>query len=303
MQPLAIGLDLGGTQLRAALIDPSGRVEERIALATEAQAGPEVVVGQIVEAVARVSRSVDRKRIRGVGVSAPGPLDTVRGIALALPTLAGFVDFPLAETLARRTGLPVRLENDGIAAVLAEWRFGAGRGCDNVVYVTLSTGIGGGVVVDGRVLRGRMGMAGHVGHMTIVRDGAPCPCGNRGCFEAYASGPAFAARASARLGRPTGAEAVFAAATGGDAVARALVAEEADLIGTGIANLLHLYSPQVVVLGGGLSTQFDALAPGIAARLGVSAMPSFRDVPVVSAALGGNAGLVGAGILILDPAA
>ena len=303
MTDLAVGIDLGGTSLRAALVGADGRVAARRALATRAREGPDVVVGQIVEAVAAVSAMAGTGRIRGVGVSAPGPLDTRRGVALQLPTLAGFADFPLAETLARRLGMPVRLENDGIAACLGEWRFGAGRGRENLVYVTLSTGIGGGAVVDGRLLRGRMGLAGHVGHMTIVRDGVPCPCGNRGCWEAYAAGPAFAARASARAGRPMDAAAVFDAAAAGEPLARELVAEEADLIGIGVANLLHLFSPEVVVLGGGLGNRFDALLPGIAARLARAAMPCFRDVPVVPAALGDNAGLVGAGLLVLDPAA
>ncbi|HET9069918.1 MAG TPA: ROK family protein [Amaricoccus sp.] len=299
---LAIGVDLGGTQLRAALVAPDGRIEARQAVATRAGDGPEAVLDQIAEAVATVARAAPGQRIRGVGVSAPGPLDTGRGVALRLPTLAGFTDFPLAEALARRLGLPVRLENDGIAACLAEWRLGAGQGRQNLVYVTLSTGIGGGVIADGRVLRGRMGLAGHVGHMTIVKDGALCPCGNRGCWEAYAAGPAFAARASARAGHPLDAAAVFAAADAGDPLAQELVAEEADLVGVGLANLLHLYSPEIIVLGGGLASRFEALRPGIAARLAASAMPAFRDVPLAPAALGGNAGLVGAGLLVLDPA-
>jgi len=197
--------------------------------------------------------------------------------------------------------MPVRLENDGIAAAIGEWRLGAGRGYANLVFVTLSTGIGGGVVIDGRVLRGRMGMAGHVGHMTVVQDGEPCPCGNRGCWEAYAAGPALAARASRRAGREMDAAAVFDAAAAGDPLAVELVAEEADLVGVGLASLLHLYSPEILILGGGLATRFDALRPGIAARLARAAMPSFRDVPVVPAGLGGDAGLVGAGLLVLDP--
>jgi glucokinase len=300
---LAIGVDLGGTQLRAGLVDAAGRVAARTAVATAAQAGPDAVVGQIAEAAERVAAGVERGAIRGVGVSAPGPLDTPRGVALRVPTLAGFEGYPLAATLGRRLGLPVRLENDGIAAAIAEWRFGAGRGRANLVYVTLSTGIGGGVISDGRVLRGRMGLAGHVGHMTIAAGGAPCPCGNRGCWEAYASGTAFAARAGERLGRPVTAAGVFEAAAAGDARAGALVAEEADLVGTGLASLLHLYSPEVLILGGGLGSQLEALRPGIAARIAAAAMPPFRDVPVVGAALGGDAGLVGAGLLVLDPAA
>ena len=139
-----------------------------------------------------------RERICGVGVCSPGPLDTISGTALGVPTLAGFADLPLRRMLEERFGLPVRLENDGIAAAIGEWRFGAGRGFDNVLYVTVSTGIGAGVISEGRVLRGRRGLAGHAGHMTIVRDGDRCSCGNRGCWEAYGAGPAFTHRARRR---------------------------------------------------------------------------------------------------------
>ena len=299
----AIAVDLGGTQLRAALVAPDGTLAARVARPTFAGAGPEAVLAQIAEAVGEVAAGAGE--VAGVGVASPGPLDTSRGVALDLPMLRGFAGFPFAAALADRLGLPVRLENDGIAAAIGEWRRGAGQGRDNLVYVTLSTGIGGGIVADGRVLRGRMGLAGHVGHMTIVKDGAPCPCGNRGCWEAYAAGPAFADRAAHRLGcRPgdpaAAPPAVFDAAAAGDPAARALVEEEADLAGIGIASLLHLYSPEVVILGGGLAARFDALLPGIAARVATAAMPAFRGVPILPAALGGNAGLVGAALLVQD---
>jgi glucokinase len=252
-----------------------------------------------------------RDDLIGVGICAPGPLDAKRGVALATPTIAGFVDLPLAAMVEERLGLPVRLENDGIAAALGEWRFGAGVGCHNLAYVTVSTGIGGGVVAAGRILRGRRGMAGHVGHMTIVRDGDVCSCGNRGCWEAYASGTAFARRARVSAadspstalganGAPIDASAVFVAASRGDALARRLVSEEADLLGVGIVNLLHLYSPDVVVVGGGLSNGFDLLHPGIVARIKAAAMPPFRDTPVLRAALGGDSGLIGASTLVFD---
>ena len=137
---------------------------------------------------------VDRhkQRIAGVGVSAPGPLDSETGTIIAIPTLPGWEEFPLATTLAREFGLPVVVENDGIAAANGEWRFGSARELRHFVYVTVSTGIGGGVVVDGRLLHGRRGLAGHVGHMVIAPDGPLCSCGARGCFEALASGSALA---------------------------------------------------------------------------------------------------------------
>ena len=308
---LAIGIDLGGTQIRAALIDHDGTILKRLAEPTQANAGPDVVIGQMVALAASAAEGVDRGMIAGVGVSSPGPLDTRDGIALAIPTLAGFVDFPLRAALARALSMPVALENDGIAAALGEWRFGAARGFANAVYVTVSTGIGGGVIVDGRVLRGRRGMAGHVGHMSFVRGGELCVCGNHGCFEAYGSGTAFtrraviaaagdAATALGKSGQPIDAATVFAAATAGDGLARQLVAEEAQILGQGFASLLHLYSPDILVMGGGLSNQFALLESGITAALHEGAMPAFRDTPVVPAALGNNSGLIGAATLVFE---
>ena len=310
MSPLAVALDLGGTQARGALIDAAGTVLARAHTRTAAAAGSEAVVQQLHELVVSVMRDTAAERVRGVGVCSPGPLDTFSGVALGVPTIAGFVDFPLRRMLETRIGLPVQVENDGIAAAIGEWRFGAGRGFSNVIYVTVSTGIGAGIIADGQVLRGRRGLAGHAGHMTIVRDGELCVCGNRGCWEAYGAGPALERRARRQaLVNPSSAlhadadalqaADVFAAAETGDALARELVAEEADILGVGIASLLHLYSPEIVVIGGGLSAAFDALAPGIRARLQTSAMHAFRDIEIVPAALGANSGLIGAATLAL----
>jgi glucokinase len=308
--PLAIGIDLGGSQVRAALIDRAGKVLKRSAVATEAAAGPDIVIEQLCAVAGEVGEGIDRSQLAGIGVAAPGPLDSETGVVLGIPTIAGFVDFPLAERLTSRLATPVTLENDGIAAALGEWRFGAGQGHKHLVYVTVSTGIGGGIISDGRVLRGRKGMAGHIGHMTIVRDGALCACGNRGCWEAYGSGTALAQRAQARSktapgtvladGRIVDARGVFDAERLGDRLARELVAEEASILGVGIVSLLHLYSPEVVILGGGLAHAFDALYPGIASHVAEAAMPAFRDAAIVRAALTGNSGLIGAASMVFD---
>lgn len=296
MRDHVIGIDLGGTQIRAALVDGGGAIIARAAEPTAADAGPAVVIGQIAALAAMVGQGVDRARIAGAGVSSPGPLDTVRGIALTIPTIKGFVDFPLRDALAQALKMPVVLENDGIAAAIGEWQRGAGKGFANVVYVTVSTGIGGGIIADNRVLRGRQGMAGHVGHMSFIQGGEMCSCGNRGCFEAYASGPAFTRRAQ-KAGLGEDAAAVFSAALAGDALAQRLVKQEAEMLGQGFASLMHLYSPDIVVMGGGLSNQFDALHAGIIAAVNIHAMPAFRDTPVVRAALGSNSGLIGAASL------
>ncbi|MCO6049192.1 ROK family protein [Mesorhizobium sp. RP14(2022)] len=304
-EPLAIGVDIGGTRLRAALVDRTGRLHARQEVRTAAKDGPEAVVSQIRELVAIVSAHAPRGQVAGIGVCSPGPIDTEEGIALGVPTLAGWDGAPIARMIGDALNLPVRLENDGIAAAHGEWRFGAGRGLRHLVYVTVSTGIGGGVVLDGRLLHGRQGLAGHIGHMGIERDGALCSCGTRGCWEAYASGTAFARNIRQRvamesrsaLAADAGPAEVFAEARAGDHLAAALVAEEGDVLGLGIASLVHLFSPEAVILGGGVSNGFDLLEPFIRQRLQTNAMPAFRDTILCRAGLGEDSGLVGAAAL------
>ncbi|MEO6610406.1 MAG: ROK family protein [Aestuariivirga sp.] len=301
MKDIAIAVDLGGTQLRAALVDAAGNILERDSVLTEAEAGPEKVVQQIGELVSKVKTKAAGFEILGVGVSSPGPLDTDKGLALSLPTLKGFTEFPLRDALKKTLQMDVKLENDGIAAAIGEWRFGAGQGLANLVYVTVSTGVGGGVIVDNHVMRGRKGMGGHVGHMAIEPDGLMCNCGNKGCIEAYAAGPAFTARARKRMANPAiTTQQVFAAAKSGDAVAKELVAHEAMLLGLCFTSLLHLFSPEILVMGGGLSNEFEALYPAIRAYMDANAMAAFKDVPLVKAKLGDNSGLIGAASLVFD---
>ena len=285
----ALGFDLGGTQVRAALVE-GGQVLRRAALRTDVAGGPEAVMEQFL----RLGESVaDKAAPVAVGIAAPGPLDTVTGVVDHIPTLPGWEGFALRDRLAHAFGLPAVVENDGIAAAQGEWRHGAGRGLAHLVYVTVSTGVGGGVVVDGRLLHGRRGMAGHVGHMRVAEDGPVCSCGRVGCFEALASGTAFGRRADG------GAEAV-ARARQGDPAALSLLAEEARLLGRGFANLAHLYAPERIIMGGGVAQAFDLLAPRIRAEFDAEAMPPFRTVEIVPAALGDNAGLIGAADLALQ---
>lgn len=301
MQPFVIAVDLGGTQVRVALVNKAGEILERESVLTKAQEGPDVVVSQIGQLVHSIKAKAAGKNILGVGVSSPGPLDTVQGLALSLPTMKGFTSFALLQALRDATQMDVMLENDGIAAAIGEWRFGAGMGLQNLVYVTVSTGIGGGVIVDNHVMRGRKGMAGHVGHMSITRDGVRCSCGNMGCIEAYAAGPAFTARARKVLNNENISSAdVFNLARQGNAQAQVLIDDEGALLGQGFTSLLHLFSPDVLVMGGGLSNEFETLYPIIQRYIATNAMAAFKDVPLVKAKLGGNSGLIGAASLVFD---
>ena len=308
----ALAVDLGGTDLRAAVVAETGAVSGFASVATDSRGGPDAVVMQIAGLLDEVRQAAGCTPV-GVGVAAPGPLDPEAGLVIAPPTLAGWRDVPLAALLEARLDLPVRLLNDANAAALGEWRFGAGRGTRNMVFVTVSTGIGGGVIVDGRLLHGFRGLAAEIGHMTIA-DGSPENLfgGAPGAFEALASGTALGRNATRRafgtdglsLRRIAGSDVVTArhvvdAARGRDALACTLLAEEARLLGIGFTNLLHLYSPERLIVGGGLGAALDLMADTIEATIRQRALPSFRDIPVLPAGLGLRAGIVGAACLML----
>ena len=307
----AIGIDLGGTHLRAVRIDEQGHILAHSKVQTAARAGPAAVVDQICALVVEVSADVPTDTVTGLGVCVAGPVDPDAGIVLEASTMVGWHNVPLRALLVARTGLAVTLANDGNAAAQGEWRFGSGQGCRHFVYLTVSTGIGGGVIVDGRLLLGRKGMAGEVGHMIVDPDGPLCNCGAFGCWEAFASGTAlalgaFAAQATAPHSllhrwaqeRPLSAKDVIDAALLDDSLALRLVYDEGVWLGIGITGLLHLYSPERIAVGGGLSNALSLFLPQIEHEIQTRAMPPFRDVPIVQAALGDNAGVVGAGALV-----
>ncbi len=295
--PLALAFDLGGTQLRAAIVDEAGQVLRRSAVLTDVTGGPAAIIAQIMLLANEVIAG-DRQRIAAAGMATPGPLDSDSGTIIDIPTLPGWSGYPLRKVLSERLSLPVVVENDGIAAAFGEWKYGAGRGLSHLVYVTVSTGIGGGVVADGRLLRGWRGMAGHIGHMMIARDGPRCKCGGTGCFEALASGTALAT--AARDAGFADAKAVADAARRGDGSAKTVLAHHAELLGYGFASLLYLYSPQRLVMGGGVSAAFDLMAASIRLEIERHAMPPFREAELVAAELGDNAGLAGAAGLALQ---
>jgi glucokinase len=312
MTKVALAFDLGGTELRGALVERGGRILAFASASTMARAGSEAVIGQIAVLASDLRAQWPETEVAGIGIGAPGPLDPKAGIVIAPPTLAGWHDVPLIEILGRQFEMPVRLENDANAAALGEWRFGAGRGADSLVFVTVSTGIGGGVIAEGHLYHGRRGLAAEIGHMTITGEGDRCFCGAVGCFEAVASGTALGRRATAETATGDGsllrrlaadgdisARHVVEAARTGDKQALGLVDAEARWLGIGFTNLLHLYSPDLIVMGGGLANGFDLLAPTIRAVVAERAMPAYRDVPIVSAQLGDKAGLIGAASLIL----
>ena len=300
LENVALAVDVGGTRLRAALVDRKGRVMCRQSLPTPADEGAEAVVAAIARACFAVLSEDAVTRDLKIGLCAPGPLDAKRGIALATPTIRGFTGFPLRQAVKDAVGLEVTIENDGPCAALGEWTCGAGRGTSDFVYVTISTGIGGGIVSGGRLLRGRLGLAGHIGHIPIKpAGGAICFCGQPGCWEAEASGSAL--QRKARSVGFSSLENAIDGASRDEASAVAFAEAAADDIALGLVAVIHVLSPQRVVIGGGVANAFDVLAPLIKSRVDARLMLPFRGVEIERSMLGDDAGLIGAAQLVLQP--
>ncbi len=311
-----IGVDLGGTKVRAVLSDGSGNLLARAEKLTEAELGLEHVLSNIVATIKAVMELADESNLVGLGIGAPGPLNPTTGVVYSPPNLPGWVDVPLRDILEQRTGLPVYLGNDANLAALGEYTFGAGRDYRYLVYLTISTGVGGGVIEDGRILNGAHGAAGEIGHMSIDLNGPRCNCGNIGCLEILTSGPSIRRRAiemleTGRASRLTElsngdlqnvtAEMVAQAAEEGDPAARELLYQTGVYLGVGVTNVLHLFNPEIVVIGGGVSQIGEPIFGPLRHVVNERAMLAFRqDVPIVPTNLGGDIGLYGAVALVLQ---
>ncbi|HEX5582028.1 MAG TPA: ROK family protein [Gemmatimonadaceae bacterium] len=311
-----VGVDLGGTNMTAALMPEDGsRTIAVRSVPTHRELGAEGVVARMVElaessiAAAQAETGLAREQIVGAGIGAPGPLDLATGVVRVAPNL-GWVDFPLRQRMADALGFPTALDNDANCATLGEWWIGAARGARHVVGMTIGTGIGGGLILDGRIYHGASGVAGEVGHTTIDANGRRCACGNYGCLEAYASGTAIAERAREALtsgesslvlelaaGDPAliTAQTVYDASEAGDRLALHIVRETALFLGAGVANLLNTFNPEVVVIAGGVTKAGDSLFEPLRAEVKRRAFRAAVEVcRIVPGVLPGTAGVVGA---------
>jgi glucokinase len=307
-----LAVDLGGTQIRAALVTSDRVVHCRRAVPTADEEGVEAVLDRIVEVAAAVRGQAAADGLPepiGVGISSPGPLDPWRGIVRAAPNLEGWTDIPLGPRVGAGLGLPTFLERDTNVAVMGEWRYGAARGAQNAIYITVSTGIGGGLIIDGRPIVGSNGTAGEVGHVTVELDGPKCGCGGIGHVEAIASGAGLARQGRAivaehpdsplaRLAKEApevDAQLVAKAAEEGDARAAALLERAWVGVGALVASLVNLLDPEVIVIGGSIAEHhqrplFDQIEVEVERR----AFPILLDkVRIVPAALGGDVSLIG----------
>jgi glucokinase len=309
-----IAVDLGGTNIRVATF-LNGAMQARAQRPTPARDGPRAVAEAITATVQEVLAAGDTTPFATapVGVAAPGPLNGRAGIVYSPPNLYGWRDVPLVALLQTRLARSIYLIKDTNAAALAEHHLGAGQGTHTMLYVTLSTGVGGGLILDGRLFEGPDGTAGEVGHVTVDQHGPRCNCGNIGCVEAVASGTAIARQAQELIAagdlaplegsRVPTAAAVFAAAQRGDSAALALVERAGRALGLAFAGLLHLFNPEAIVIGGGMVQAGDVLLHPLGQTLDQYAMAVPRArVRLLTAALDVDVGLWGAGLYALEMA-
>lgn len=315
-----IGVDLGGTNIVSLLMSRDGKILARDTRRSLAKEGKERTISQIVASVREILREGERlkvfsKSILGVGIGSPGPLNTKEGVIHFAPNLPGWIEVPLVQILRDELNLPIFLENDANAAALGEWWLGAGKNVDNLVLLTLGTGIGGGIIIEGEVLHGAWDTAAEIGHMIIHEGGLTCGCGKQGCLEAYASATGVVKRTLAAIekGEKTllinlvenrlediTCELIFKTAEKGDSLAKWIVEETARYLGIGIASIVNIINPEMVILSGGMIAAGDTLFKPVRKYAQENALAAaIKEVKIVPAALGGNAGAIGAAATVL----
>jgi len=313
-------VDLGGSKILSVIVDAEGRIAGEDRRATEADEGPDAALERIAASVeaALAEAGLRRDDLRAVGVCAPGPIDSTRGSILSGPNLPGWHDVPICRYLTERLGVPAILENDATAAAYGEFVYGAGRGHRHIVYITVSTGIGGGLVLDGRLYRGVTGVAGELGHITIEAEGPLCGCGKPGHVEALASGTAIAREGEAllarggsslmaRLAQEDGeltAATVHQAADAGDPEAIRILQRAGHYLGIGLAAYVDVFNPEVIIIGGGLRRMGDLYLGPAREEMARRAMAEpLKVVRLVEAELGDYSGAMGMVALLREGAA
>ncbi|HEX8816248.1 MAG TPA: ROK family protein [Terriglobales bacterium] len=319
MPNYTIGVDLGGTNLRIAAVDETGQLKEKVTLGTQVSLGRDHVVNEMCDAIRQVSqRHKSEGELKGIGIGVPGIIDMHTGMVRQSPNLPDWVDYPAQAVIEKQLGTRVFLENDANAAALGEKWLGAAKDYDDMAMYTLGTGVGGGIVLGGKILHGMTGMAGELGHMTIEPDGHPCKCGNHGCLEQYASATAVVRMAKEAIAAGATAlakaanndpefssKAVYNLAIQGDQDAKRIFHAVGRALGIAISGMVNALNLPMYVIGGGVSSAWDAFAPTIFEELRWRCMVYKATDPetvtrgedktlITRALLGGDAGLYGA---------
>jgi glucokinase len=321
MKKHVIGVDIGGTKIAVGIVNKNGKLKQKYVVPTLANKGFQASMDQVLLAIRDIIKfsNIDKKDVEGIGVCAPGPLDPIKGIVHNPPNLPGWKEVPLADIIRKRFRKRTKLENDANAAGMAEVIWGAAKGYKHVFYVTVSTGIGTGVIIDGRIYHGKNGMAGEGGHATISYNdkGAVCNCGNIGCIEALASGPNTVKRllkklkknpriktsimdmVDGELSRMTMVD-IGEAAREGDKVALETIKEEGKLLGVWLGSMISLLDPEIIVIGGGVSLLGGLLFKEIRSTIPSRTLNIFaKKTPVVQAKLKRDVGIFGAASVLM----
>ncbi len=308
-----IGIDVGGTNVKIALVSDKGKIIYSNSIPTRAEMGYEHTINSMKDAVKDLLKETKMKAsdIEGMGFGFPGQIDCKKGIVRLAPNIPGWVNVPIASIMEKEFGIPTRVDNDVRTATLGELNYGAGVGCENLVCITVGTGIGSGLVVNGKLVRGANNAAGEIGHIKLNMQGGPlCGCGDRGCLEAYASGPSIVAMAEEyikggkstkyrELANPDITPYIVAvAAKEGDPVAKQIFRIMGEYIGMGLTSVVNLLNPEKIIIGGGVADAGDILLDPIRETIAKRAMTIQREVEVVPAQLGNTAGVIGASLLI-----
>ncbi len=300
-----IGVDVGGTKMTAALANCDGEIVKLLRIQTKREEGAEGGFKAICEMMKSL---LDEAKTQGlsvekIGVGFGGPVDFERGIVYLSHHVPGWENFPLRSKLEHCFAIPVTVDNDANAGTLGEWTFGAGKGVNDLLYVNIGTGIGGGIVSGGKLIRGWRNLAGEIGHMTVKPEGPVCTCGRKGCLEALASGSAIGRKGTERFGKPMRSEEVFQLAEQGDHIAKQILAEANDALAFAIGAAANLFNPKKVILGGGVAEAPEhLLIEPLRERLVHYTLPQvYEGLEVVRAQLGYDAGIMGAIALALTP--
>jgi glucokinase len=311
-QDLLLGVDVGGTKVAAGLVNAAGEIlsQQRVTMVSNDSA--ERGLQAVLSAIARVVPD-GASAIAGIGICAPGPLDPKTGVILNPPNVPCWRNFPLAEEVRRKYSVPVKVDNDANAAALAETRWGAARGYKNVFYATIGTGIGTGIILDGKIFHGRTGSAGEGGHVSIDYQGPICRCGKSGCIEMFASGTALARRAreklsggehssmlelAARVPDAITGEIIGKAYAAGDQLATELLTETVEMLALWLSNMIDLLDPDVIVIGGGAAALYRPFFDRLRERIPqFTVNPRAHEVPLVSARYGADSGIAGGAVL------
>lgn len=304
-----VGVDLGGTKIYTALVNLEGNIIKEKTVETLAHEGEQAVMGRIIDTINYVVDGTDKNSIKSIGIGSPGPLDVKNGIIVENSNLP-FKNFAIVKTIKEKYDLPTYLDNDANVATLGEFMFGAGKGTENMVFITASTGIGGGAVLNGKLFRGATGNALEVGHMTVAAEGPRCGCGNLGCAEALGSGTAIGKRAkeavlsnavtSLKNYENVTSKEVFKEAANGDRVAKNILNTSLTYLGIAVANTITNFDPEKVVVGGGVVNGGDIVIETIRNVVAERCMPPFvENCTIEKAILGGKAGVLGAAALAI----